>query len=58
MSPFAKICYGSGQISDGVQQAAFNIFLLFYYNQVLGLPGSLAGLVSLVTCRPTRSPTR
>ena len=48
MSPLAKICYGSGQISDGVKQAAFNIFLLFYYNQVLGLPGSLAGLVSLI----------
>ena len=48
MRPLAKICYGSGQISDGVKQAAFHTFLFFYYNQVLGLSGSLAGVASLV----------
>ncbi len=43
-----KIGYGVGQFSDGVKQASFAIFLFFYYNQVLGLPGSLAGTASLI----------
>lgn len=43
-----KIGYGVGQLSDGVKQAAFNTFLFFYYNQVLGLPGSLAGSAALL----------
>jgi len=37
-----------GQISDGVKQASFSTFLFFYYNQVLGLSGSLAGLAALL----------
>lgn len=43
-----KLCYGVGQLSDGVKQAAFSTFIFFYYNQVLGLPGSLAGLAALL----------
>ncbi|MGH1373354.1 MAG: MFS transporter [Cellvibrionaceae bacterium] len=43
-----KIGYGIGQMSDGVKQAAFNTFLFFYYNQVLGLSGSLAGTAALL----------
>ncbi len=43
-----KLGYGVGQLSDGVKQAAFSIFLFFYYNQVLGLSGSLAGTASLL----------
>lgn len=43
-----KAAYGVGQLSDGVKQAAFNTFLFFYYNQVLGLPGSLAGTAALL----------
>jgi Na+/melibiose symporter-like transporter len=34
-----KLLYGSGSVAEGVKNTAFNVFLLFYYNQVLGLPG-------------------
>ncbi len=43
-----KLGYGIGQASSGVKNAAFSIFLFFYYNQVLGLSGSLAGMASLL----------
>jgi len=43
-----KLGYGIGQASDGVKQAAFSTFLFFYYNQVLGLSASLAGLAALL----------
>ena len=43
-----KLSYGVGQLSDGVKQSAFTTFLFFYYNQVLGLSGSLAGLAALL----------
>ena len=43
-----KLSYGVGQLSDGVKQASFSTFLFFYYNQVLGLPGSLAGIAALL----------
>ncbi len=43
-----KLCYGVGQLSDGVKQASFSTFLFFYYNQVLGLSGSLAGFAALL----------
>ena len=38
-----RLVYASGQLPEGVKSAAFGFFLLFYYNQVLGLSGSLAG---------------
>jgi Na+/melibiose symporter-like transporter len=43
-----KLGYGFGQTSSGVKNAVFSIFLFFYYNQVLGLSGSLAGMASLL----------
>ena len=33
-----KVFYGLGSIAYGVKDQGFNILLLFYYNQVLGLP--------------------
>jgi Na+/melibiose symporter-like transporter len=39
-----KTLYGMGQGAEGIKTATFAVFLLFYYNQVLGLSGSLAGL--------------
>jgi glycoside/pentoside/hexuronide:cation symporter, GPH family len=39
-----KVCYGTGQAAEGLKNGAFGIFLLFYYNHVLGLSGTLAGL--------------
>ncbi len=39
-----KIVYGIGRAAEGIKTRAFEFFLFFYYAQVLGLPGSLAGL--------------
>ncbi len=36
--------FGAGQVAEGVKNQAFNVFLLFYYQQIIGIPGSLAGL--------------
>lgn len=36
--------FGIGQVAEGVKNQAFNVFLLFYYQQVIGIPGTLAGL--------------
>ena len=33
--------YGLGSVAYGVKDNGFSYFLLFYYNQVLDLPGAL-----------------
>ena len=38
-----KLAFGVGQAAEGLFGASYGTFLIFYYNQVLGLPGSLAG---------------
>ena len=38
-----KFWYGVGQLAEGVKNTAFSFFLVFYFNQVLGLSGTLAG---------------
>ena len=43
-----RFLYAVGQMPEGVKSAAFGFFLLFYYNQVLGLSGSLAGIALFV----------
>jgi len=43
-----RLAYGSGSISEGVKNTAFNTFLLFYYNVVLGLSGTLSGAAILL----------
>ena len=48
MKLITKLSYGVGQLSDGIKQASFSTFLFFYYNQVLGLSGSLAGTAALL----------
>ena len=46
---FSTRCfYGLGSVSEGIKNTAFSAFLLFYYNQVLGLPGTLSGLAILL----------
>ena len=40
----SKLAYGVGQVAEGLKNTAFGLFVLFYYNQVLGVPGSLCGL--------------
>lgn len=36
--------YGLGQTAEGIKNAAFNTFVLFYYQQVVGISGTLTGL--------------
>ena len=43
-----KLTYGFGSVAEGVKDAAFKTFLLFYYNQVLGLPGWMAGAAGAI----------
>ena len=40
--------YGFGSVAYGVKDNGFSYFLLFYYNQVLGLPGAYAGTAILI----------
>ncbi|HKI73773.1 MAG TPA: MFS transporter [Pseudomonadales bacterium] len=39
----SKFAFGIGQYAEGLQNTGFGLFILFYYNQVLGLSGTLAG---------------
>ena len=39
-----KLAYGVGQMAEGLKNSALNTFVLFYYNQVLELSGTLAGV--------------
>ena len=48
MSWSLRLLYGAGQLPEGIKSAAFGFFLLFYYNQVLGLSGSLAGIAVFI----------
>ncbi len=40
----SRLAYGVGQYAEGLKNTAFGLFILFYYNQVLELSGTLAGL--------------
>lgn len=48
LSRATKLWYALGQTAEGVQNEGFVLFLLFYYTQVLGLPGTLVGQVIFV----------
>ena len=43
-----KLAYGLGQLGEGFKNSSFETFLFFYYNQVLGLSGTLAGLATAI----------
>ena len=56
LTPTTKFTYCFGQVAEGIKTSSFALFLLFYYNQVLGLPGwmcsvalALAMVVDAVT---------
>ena len=43
--PFlVKLNYGIGQVAEGLKNTAFGLLVLFYYNQVLEVSGTLCGL--------------
>jgi len=44
-----KLFYGLGRGSIGIKDGLFQLFLFFYFSQVLGLDPELAGLSSLVS---------
>jgi Na+/melibiose symporter-like transporter len=43
-----KLAFGIGQLAEGIKNYGLSTFLLLYYNQVLGMSGSLAGLAIFV----------
>ncbi|MEE2782442.1 MAG: MFS transporter [Pseudomonadota bacterium] len=43
-----RLLYGLGQLPEGIKSAAFGFFLLFYYNQVLGLSGAQTGVALFI----------
>lgn len=50
MAPVRKLnilvmgAFGIGQAAEGIKNIALNTFLLFYYQQVLGVSGVYTGL--------------
>ena len=43
-----RMMFAAGQIPEGGQSTSFGFFLLFFYNQVLGLSGFLASLAIVI----------
>jgi GPH family glycoside/pentoside/hexuronide:cation symporter len=43
-----KFAYGLGQVGEAVKSGGFNTFLFFFFTQVLGLSGTLAGAAILI----------
>lgn len=43
-----KFAYGVGQVAEGLKNSCLSMFVLFYYNQVLGLSATLAGLALFI----------
>ncbi len=44
-----KLWYALGQFGEGIKNESFAYFLLFYYTNVLDLPGTLAGLAVMIS---------
>jgi GPH family glycoside/pentoside/hexuronide:cation symporter len=49
VSTSTKFFYGVGSVAFGVKDNGFSFFLLFYYNQVLGLPQAWVGAGIMIT---------
>jgi len=43
-----KLAYGAGAVAYGIKDNGFAVFLLIFYNQVMGLPANLVGLAVMV----------
>jgi Na+/melibiose symporter-like transporter len=48
LTVLTKIFYGTGQMSQGVKDTAFQSFVVFYFSQVLGMPAIMAGFAALI----------
>ena len=43
--PFSsKLGFGVGQLAEGITLGVSNTFILFYFNQILGVSGTLTGI--------------
>ena len=40
----SKLGFGVGQLAEGISLSVFNSFVLFFFNQILGVAGTLTGL--------------
>lgn len=40
-----KLAYGFGAVAYGIKDTGFSVFLLLFYNQIVGLPAEAVGLV-------------
>lgn len=43
-----KLTYGIGSVAYGIKDNGFAVFLLIFYNQVMGLPANLVGLAVMI----------
>lgn len=43
-----KILYGIGGIANAVKSTLFGLFTLYFYTTVMGLPGTLVGIASII----------
>jgi GPH family glycoside/pentoside/hexuronide:cation symporter len=43
-----KLSYGAGAVAYGIKDNGFSVFLLIFYNQVIGLPADLVGLAVMI----------
>lgn len=43
-----KLAYGAGSVAYGIKDNGFAVFLLIFYNQVMGLPADLVGLAVMI----------
>lgn len=48
LGSWIKLSYGLGLSAEGIKTNAFNLFLLFYYQQIVGLDPALCGLALFI----------
>ena len=48
LSASTKFAYGVGQVAEAVKTRGFDVLVFFYFTQVLGLSGTLAGMALLI----------
>ena len=49
LSSWTMAAYGFGSIAETLHSKVFSIFLIFYYQQIIGVSGTLAGLAMLIS---------
>ncbi|HBM82784.1 MAG TPA: sugar transporter, partial [Halieaceae bacterium] len=50
MTPLrTRVSYGAGGAVSAVKEAAYTMFILLFYTQVLGLSGTVTGLIIAVS---------